>query len=347
MAQYDAPISQAEFQQNLEATSLSEQTKLTINNLIAPLGAQVVVNTWDGQAALPAGNQVLVVNPTTTTPGETVQLSLPAEQLASVKAWIFDTDANISANFNTIERVIVGGRGENTFTVAGDRDTTIVGGNATDKFTTSGGNDTFEVGTGDTTIAAGEGFDVVVAQGGIEDYDVAIVNGALVLTTKETGATIDAAKITAGDVEFVEFAKTRGGDLADTQSIAITDNAEAATVVRLYNGLLNRSAEAEGAKFWLSAEEQGVSLDAIAQAILNSNEFKEANADISNAAFVDLLYTQALQRAAGDSDTAGKSFWVGALEAGASREQVAVGIVGSLEATDKTSDHIIINDGTV
>ena len=347
MAQYDAPLTQAEFQSNLESTSLTDTTKSIILDLISN-ETNVDVKAWDGTSAISGETKVLVVAPVApTAPGATVELTLPADQLASVKAWIFDTTENISATFNTIDRVIVGGSGENTFVVNGDHDTTIVGGDKTDTFTTTGGNDRIEAGTGATTANTGAGFDVVIAKGDVEDYDVEIVDGALVLTSK-AGASVATTTITAKDVNFIEFSTTVEGDLANTKSIAVLGDAESATTVRLYDGLLGRNAESAGAKFWLDAQETGTSLEAIAQTFLNSAEFQTEHANLSNEAFVALLYTQALQRTdGGAADAEGVKFWVDALNNNASRAQVAVTIVASTEAATDTEGHIKIVDGWV
>lgn len=347
MAQYDAPITQEELQNNLNASDLSKETKSQIFSLIGTEGT-VDVKNWDGSTPVTGSAQVMLVAPAApSTPGETVELTLPADQLQSVKAWIFDTTENISANFNTIERVIVGGSGANTFVVNGDRDTTIVGNISTDTFTTTGGNDRIEAGTGVTNVQTGTGFDVIVAKGSAADYDVAIVDGALVLQTK-TDSTAPASTITAKDVNFIEFSNTVSGAVADTKSIALARDAATATVVRLYDGLLGRNAESGGAKFWMDAQTNGASLETIAETFLNSSEFQTAHANLSNEQFVALLYTQGLQRTdSGATDAEGVKFWVDALNANASRAQVAVGIVGSTEATTGTEDHIKIVDGWV
>ncbi|QEI08386.1 DUF4214 domain-containing protein [Pigmentiphaga aceris] len=350
MAQYDQDLTQEEFQNNINGSDLSTETKSKILELIGTDGT-VNVKTWDGLTPATAGDapaQVLIVSPTIL-PGSdgTTVLDLPADLLGSVKTWVFDTTENISANFNTIDRVIVGGSGENTFVVNGDHDTTIVGNNKTDTFTTTGGNDRIEAGTGTTTVNTGAGFDIVVAKGSADDYDVTIVDGALVLKSK-AGAGVADTTITAKDVNFIEFSNTVGGSLADNKSIAIVGDAASATVVRLYDGLLGRNAESSGAKFWVDAQAKGTSLETIATAFLNSTEFQTAHANLSNEQFVSLLYTQGLQRTdAGAADAEGVKFWVDALNNNVSRAEVAVGIVGSAEATTGTDAHIKIVDGLV
>lgn len=344
MAQYVEPVSQADFQNSINNTELSDITKNKILDLVT--GADVNVQEWDGSADL--GNTLydsLIVKPVAGGSGQTVNIVLPADQLASVKAWIFDTDANISANFNTIDRVIVGGRGENTFVVAGDHDTTIVGGDKADSFTTSAGNDRIEAGAGNTEVDLGEGFDVLVLKGDAENYSVQIVDGALVVNNKiGTAVTV----VGGTGVNFIEFSNTEGGNVENVKSIAILGSEEAGTVVRLYDGLLNRNAEGNGAQFWVQAEEAGFSLTTIADAFIKTAEFQTAHGSLEDRAFVELLYTQALERTdGGAADTTGIDFWTTALEQGFTRGQIAVAIVGSDEAAEATADHIKIVDGWV
>ncbi len=347
MAQYNEPITKEQLNNSLGSLNLSDNVLGKIDEYLADAGDNIQVATWNGTANdTPEGPaNVLIFNAAPNANGEPTNVSIPGELLASTSTYIFDTDADISANFNTVDRVIVGGRGDNTFVVNGDHDTTIVGGNQTDKFTTTGGDDTFEVGTGETTIDAGEGFDNAVVQGSIDDYTVEIVDGALVLTSTASG---NNTELTAKNVEIIEFSDNLG-DLINHESIAVVDNADAGTVVRMYQSFLGRDAEAAGAKFWVQAEEAGFSLEAIAQDFLTSLEFRATvGSNSTNKQFVQQLYTQALGRAdGGAADTDGVQYWLDALDAGASRAQVAVGIVGSADAVEASQDFIKIIDGGV
>ncbi len=348
MAQYNEPVSQAQLTQNLAGYGLSEEVQGQIEQYLSDAGDNIQVASWNGTATdLPEGQaDVFIFNgPDNTEEGPT-NIEIPDDILGSASVYVFDTDADVSTTFNTVDRVIVGGRGDNTFVVNGDHDTTIVGGDQTDTFTTTGGDDTFEVGTGETTIDAGEGFDVAILQGELADYDVEIVDGALVLTNA-SGSQLVSTTIETTDVEIIEFADNRGGlDLANHESISVTDNIITATVVRMYEGLLGRSAEAAGAQFWVEAEQNGASLEAIAQGFLGSLEYRATAANATNEQFVELLYSNALGRdGAASTDAGGVQYWLDALDNGFTRAQVAVGIVGSEDATEHTQDTIKIIDG--
>lgn len=349
MAQYNPPISQDQLQQNLIGYGLSEDVLTKIDDYLTAAGDDIRVATWDGTTAdLPQGQfDVLVYTGPAGLNGEDGNPQIPADIQNLARVVIFDTDGDTIVNFNTINRVIVGGRGDNTFVVNGDHDTTIVGGDQTDTFTTTGGNDTFEVGTGETTIDAGEGFDVAILQGELADYDVEIVNGALVLTNA-SGSQLVSTTVETTNVEIIEFADNRGDDLdlANHESIAVTDNIITASVIRMYDGLLGRSAEAAGAQFWVEAEQNGATLEAIAQGFLNSLEYRATAANATNEQFIELLYSNALGvDGAASTDAAGVQFWLDALDNGFTRAQVAVGIVGSEDAVENTQDTIKIIDG--
>jgi len=75
----------------------------------------------------------------------------------------------------------------------------------------------------------------------------------------------------------------------------------------------------------------------MAQAFLGSGEFQAKHAGLSDAAFVDMLYENALGRHA---ETAGLANWTSALGHGATRAEVALGIAQSEEAHHHLAGHI-------
>ncbi|MGE7413239.1 DUF4214 domain-containing protein [Methylobacterium tarhaniae] len=106
-------------------------------------------------------------------------------------------------------------------------------------------------------------------------------------------------------------------------------DAEAAAVARLYHGLLGRAPDAAGLASWTDYVEGGGSLTSVADAFLISGEYQARSPGLSDSAFVDALYTDALGRA---PDTVGAVGWNLALAGGASRADVAIGIAESPEA---------------
>lgn len=180
---YDQPTSSDLVLENIGKSSTFSSTT---NNAISSLlnlnvpNTPVVVGSMDATGAVtsPSGQetQLVVVDIPGTTP---TTVTIPEAQSTN-PVWIFDTDADVTVRFNTVPRVIMTGRGNDDFTVAGDANTTIESAGGNDTITTSGGddiitiqargnssvstgagNDTILAGTGNDTIDAGSGIDVV------------------------------------------------------------------------------------------------------------------------------------------------------------------------------------------
>lgn len=339
--QYDQPTTSTEVLAGLESNG--NVTNATRDAIAALLGlttpdSTAIVGTWNGSGDItaPEGQapELLLV----TVPGaagEDVTLTIPAEVLATTQAYVFDTNANITVTFNTVERVIVSGNGDDTLTVNGDRNTTLDGANGDDTLVTSGGDDsvtggvgddsistgagddTIVTGEGNDTIDGGEGFDIVEMAANREDITLAIgEDGQLVITNGDTETQLT-------NVEFIE--------LAD-DTVAIAENATDALTLSLYQGVLGRSAEAAGADYWLDFEpETDVE---IAARFLDSDEFADkygADETLSDEDLLDILYQNALGR---EADEAGRAYWLDALANGEDRAVVAVNIIGSQEAAE-------------
>lgn len=101
-------------------------------------------------------------------------------------------------------------------------------------------------------------------------------------------------------------------------------------VARLFHGVLDRAPDAGGLQFWTAADQGGVALKAVAESFLASSEYGSSHATPpGDAQFVESLYGAALGRPAEATGLAG---WLDALAHGASRADVALGIVESAEA---------------
>ncbi|MER2267327.1 Ig-like domain-containing protein [Methylobacterium oxalidis] len=115
------------------------------------------------------------------------------------------------------------------------------------------------------------------------------------------------------------------------------DDHAATDAARLYYALLDRAPDAAGLQSWTQALKGGLSEAGMAQAFLGSGEFQAKHAGLSDAAFVDMLYENALGRHA---ETAGLANWTSALGHGATRAEVALGIAQSEEAHHHLAGHI-------
>nr|CAH04619.1 antifreeze protein [Pseudomonas putida] len=266
------------------------------------------------------------------------------------------------------------GNGNDTI-VTGNGNNTVVAGAGNNNVTTGTGNDTIILsGTGHTDIVnTGAGYDVVQLDGSAADYTITAGNSNNVtLTGAQTAAITGAEFLTFADGSSVALAQSeaeasalrlyegilgRDADQGGAQNFiaqveagtALTDIANSflnsaefggaateASIDSLYTSLLGRGADTAGSDSWEAIIANGGSLADVAAGIAGSAEAQEQ--DQSNGTFVDSLYLNALGR---PSDEAGHDAWVAQLFNGASRAEVAAGIVGSAEAAEKINSDFI------
>jgi hypothetical protein len=139
--------------------------------------------------------------------------------------------------------------------------------------------------------------------------------------------------------ESVEFVANTAPDLA--AGLWAPDPA-AVDTVRLYLATLDRLPDAGGLAHWIDARKSGLTADALESAFIGSAEFEaKYGAATTDAAFVDLLYRNVLDRTA---DAEGLAFWAGALDSGrATRAEVVHGLAFSDEMTAKIAP--LVSDG--
>lgn len=114
----------------------------------------------------------------------------------------------------------------------------------------------------------------------------------------------------------------------DDVSLAFDYAGAGGEVFRAYSAL-GRTPDLEGMGYWLDALDRGADAAALANGLVQSEEFSRLYGATDPVAFVQKLYLTALQRAV---DTAGQSFWVDQLNSGASRASVMDAIVQSPES---------------
>lgn len=349
--QYDVPSSSTDFEAALAANpTLSPATQEAITAILGD-SETIAVGYFDGTTlTAPANTEVdAVVAAIPGAAGEKVTVDLPDDAMASASVWVFNSDADLTVNFNTIERVIASGNGNDTIAVAGDKNTALDGGRGNDTLTTSGGddsvtggagNDSISTGAGDDTIVAGEGndtinggtgFDVVQIEGDSSDFDFDfdVTGHSLVATAK------DGSAVVAGvNTEIFSF--------GTIDNVVVTSNETEAQAMRLYEAFFDRSADVEGAEYWLDGVARGLTATDVAQSFMATEEF-QSKGEMSNEDYVYMLYLNGLERT---PDAEGKEFWVASMDNGLDRADVAIGIVGSAEAAD-TIENVVIITGTV
>ena len=254
--QYDSPISSESFQSSLTGSNFSSATAAAISTLLSlDTAATVNLASWDGVSAplTPTGQTAaaeVVTGTIAGRTGDTVTLAIP-DSLASAKAFVLDSNANLNVTFNPVaaapaaqadevstfsafsiaaaavaadpataaEFLVKTGNGDDIITVTGNQNTYIDGGFGNDVITATGsGNNTVVAGLGNNVIATGAGNDTIVLSG-VNHSDV--VN---------TGAGYDVVQLdgSSANYSFVvgnNFDVTLNGTQGLGQTAAIT-NAE-------------------------------------------------------------------------------------------------------------------------
>lgn len=372
--QYDAPVSATSFQASLDNNNFSTATAAAISTLLNLETADTVnLASWDGVSAplTPTGQTAaaeVVTGTVAGRTGDTVILDVPAS-LATAKAFILDSQANLTATFNPvaaaaeeptvstfaafavaadvaatadataeIQFLVKTGLGDDIITVNGDQNSyidvgggndTVITGNGNNTVIAGVGNNNITTGTGNDTIVlsgiahsdvvnTGAGYDVVQLDGAQADYNFAVGNNYNVTLTSSAAGVGQTAAITGA--EFLTFVGEEG-----VETVALAHSEAEAAALRLYQGVLGRDADLEGAKAFSGLVAGGSSLTDIANDFLNSAEFGGANTE----AYINTLYTTLLNRPA---DEGGSDSWISVLANGGSLADVAAGIAGSAEA---------------
>ncbi|WP_323148181.1 DUF4214 domain-containing protein [Pseudomonas oryzihabitans] len=367
--QYDAAITASALNTTLTSnTALSSSTVdaiSTILNLSSATATLPVATSTGSNLSVNFDASGQIVAPKVTffsdlgAAGTDVTVSIPSV-VANSSAILFNTSANVTAVIGNsaavttnaavegadATRVVVSGSGNDTITITDNVNTFVDAGAGNDKITTAGGNDTVVLNGGNNTVSTGAGNDVIYAGNGIDkidggagydvvnvsnlaNYNVSVSNGSVVLNSTTSG------QATLTNVQFV--ASVNG-----TETLAIVENQSEATAIRLYEAVLGRDAEANGTQFWVGQVQAGVSTTSIANQFLSSAEYTAAHATpLSDAAFINSVYEGALGRSA-YTDVEGLVHWAQLLVTGQTRADVAVSIVGSVEAQNHDTGVIVV-----
>lgn len=107
------------------------------------------------------------------------------------------------------------------------------------------------------------------------------------------------------------------------------DNVDLANrISRLYIAAFERFSDADGLQYWFNISQE-TDINSVANAFINSKEFRDTYGELNDLEFIDELYQNVLGR---NLDAAGRDYWNGLLETGSvGREQILVGISDSAE----------------
>ncbi len=106
-------------------------------------------------------------------------------------------------------------------------------------------------------------------------------------------------------------------------------------VERLYHAAFNRASDAPGLGYWLDQRATGLPIISVADLFVQSAEFRSTYASPDEAAFVEILYRNVLNR---HSDSEGLAYWTGRLTSGdLTRAQVLLAFSDSPELVESSS----------
>jgi hypothetical protein len=244
-----------------------------------------------GNVTVPAGTELAFIQTSNVVKSNvTVQ--------SDVKVVLFQGAGGVNATFNeagngsaagTADRVVVGTAAADRIVISDAQNTQITAGGG-DTVVAGAGADTIVAGLGNSTIEGGTGFAIVQLAGSASDYQITVVNGDVTLTGGNN------AKTTISGIQFIQL--DNGNAL-----VLAKDNVEAA-VTALYEATFGRSADAYGLDFWFDAARAGATLDQIADAFVNSAEYKASLGTTTNDEFVNTLFKNVYGRDASADDLA-------------------------------------------
>jgi hypothetical protein len=183
---------------------------------------------------------------------------------------------------------------------AGDDQLSIKGGGGNLAVDAGDGNDRITLLGDSHEVSGGEGLDTVILPGARADYQVTqpTTSGAFVVISDPLGA----------QDRLMSVERIRFSDAA----IALDVDGNGGQAYRLYQAAFARTPDKAGVGYWINALDSGASLFNVAQAFVDSDEFRAAyGVNPSNHDVVEKFYQNILHRA---PDQAGLDYWVGVLD---------------------------------
>jgi hypothetical protein len=169
------------------------------------------------------------------------------------------------------------------------------------------GNDTLTGTAGNNALSGLGGIDTVVYGGTRAGYSVAVATNGHTVTARSGADGLDSLI----GVERIKFADA---------SVAIDINGIGGQAYRLYKAAFDRTPDLSGVGYWMTQMDRGMDLQTVASFFIASPEFVNLyGANVSNTAFVSLLYQHVLHR---QLDEGGASFWLNHLNNGVPRAEI-------------------------
>lgn len=179
------------------------------------------------------------------------------------------------------------------------------GGSGADTLLGNSLNNILQGNGGNDDLKGGGGLDWAVYRGQLADY-------VLDWATDQTRV-IDASAGRDGRDRLTDIERLKFQDL----DVGLDVDGVAGQAYRLYKAAFDRVPDLEGLGYWIDQMDHQTTLDQVASVFVASDEFAlRYGANVSDAAFVKLLYNHVLHR---DPDQSGYEYWLGSLSGGSGR----------------------------
>lgn len=212
-----------------------------------------------------------------------------------------------------------------------------------------GGNDTLIGHEGSDTLDGGYGNDLLIGDTSSSNYIDYADYRSYAATLSDYSVTLNASgnwivqRISDLDIWDTGTDTLYGVErlIFHDANLALDVTGTPAQAYRIYRAAFDRAPDMAGLGFWIDALDRGASPVQMAQGFVQSAEFRSLyGSDPSNAEFVDRLYLNVLDR---PGESAGRDFWIGALDRGASRADVLLQFSESTENINNVRP--LIEDG--
>jgi hypothetical protein len=236
---------------------------------------------------------------------------------------------NLNLDAALVQNVILNGDDlDGLFTLIWGGDDTINGSAGVDYLPGFSGHDTLNGNNGDDvlfgdsgndTLNGGNGIDTAMYLGLRSNYSVSGSGGNLKVSAKtgsdgsDTLSSVERILFIDGATAYDVGKGSHGGDL-----------------YRLYQAAFNREPDAVGIGFWIAMVDQGVSMEAIAEGFMKSDEFRAAYGTApSHRELLTKIYENVLHRA---PDEGGLNFYLGML---AEQKVSAAAVLADISNSDE------------
>lgn len=319
----------------IAVTDVNEAPSLALANVLLGLSQETDTTSRVKIADIVITDDALGINALTLTGGDAVLFEIDGTELFLKAGTMLDTNANavldVAVNLDDAD-IGTAGEGSEAVSVAvfdpvetGSEDgellivdgftQTLMGLGGDDTLVGQSSDDIFDGGTDED----GEDEDTVVLQSPPENYTIVFSpDGTTVSDGRPDGTGTD----TLIDIETLLFSDDPTstpdmGELFDLEQISgvvDTTDAQLEALTLLYIGLYDRAPDALGLFYWATQLVEGVDIDAITQAFIDSPEAVDIyGAAPSSSEIVAGAYENILDR---DGDALGEQFWTGLLEFG-------------------------------